>query len=397
MFIVSALLILLGTVGCLCWAFWHHSARHSNALTRQQHNIAAVKAQLHDLQQANSNQTLTTGDIENYKEEIATQLLADNSATAPAPTLVRIGSTSSSIVIALFMTAAATGLYLLLGSPTHTQAPTAPTNVADVAQMSEKLEQWLQDNPNNGEALVLMAKSLMAQSRYIEAAEYYQRARQVADAPQLLVAHLEALVWADDPQLDEVLAEALQTVADAPLVLWIAGVRAREKGELQAAQNYWQRLYPLLTDSAMQSQVATALSELQSQIAIAGNETDNVTDNEKAITVAVSLAAALPQQLGAEMTVFIFARVAGQKIPVAAKRYTVGQLPIVSVLDDSAAMSPNAKISDNINDGEYQIIARISTSGDARAQAGDWYGETTAKVGARIEIEINKKLDDNSL
>jgi len=68
-------------------------------------------------------------------------------------------------------------------------------------------------------------------------------------------------------------------------------------------------------------------------------------------------------------TVFIYATpVSGSKMPVAIYRTTADQLPLDFVLDDSMAMNPQAKLSDQ---REVTLRVRISKSGQAQAQPGD--------------------------
>ncbi len=69
-------------------------------------------------------------------------------------------------------------------------------------------------------------------------------------------------------------------------------------------------------------------------------------------------------------TVFVYATpVSGSRMPVAIVRTTADQLPLDFVLDDSSAMNPNVKLSSM---GEVTVRVRISKSGQATAQAGDF-------------------------
>jgi hypothetical protein len=71
-------------------------------------------------------------------------------------------------------------------------------------------------------------------------------------------------------------------------------------------------------------------------------------------------------------TVFVFARaVNGPRVPLAALRRQASDLPFEFELDDSMAMSPQAKLSDY---GNIIIGARISGSGETSAREGDLEG-----------------------
>jgi cytochrome c-type biogenesis protein CcmH len=88
-------------------------------------------------------------------------------------------------------------------------------------------------------------------------------------------------------------------------------------------------------------------------------------------------------------TVFIFVRAAsGPKFPLAVLRKQVKDLPMNFHLDDSMSMMPGTKLSDFAN---LVVGARISKSGSATPEAGDWEGIVeSAHPGDRdLKIKIN--------
>jgi cytochrome c-type biogenesis protein CcmH len=87
--------------------------------------------------------------------------------------------------------------------------------------------------------------------------------------------------------------------------------------------------------------------------------------------------------------VFIVAKATeGQGPPLAAKRYTVADLPITFQLDDDASMIPGQGLSKAI---DVVVTARISRSGNPLAQSGDLESAPQrAKVGSSgLQLEIN--------
>jgi cytochrome c-type biogenesis protein CcmH len=104
----------------------------------------------------------------------------------------------------------------------------------------------------------------------------------------------------------------------------------------------------------------------------------------------VSLSAALRAQVGPEDTVFIFARPAtGGRMPLAAQRVQVKDLPYRFTLDDSKSMSSAMPLSSS---AQVVLGARISKSGDAIPQPGDLSGQTgpVALGTTGIALEINE-------
>jgi len=90
------------------------------------------------------------------------------------------------------------------------------------------------------------------------------------------------------------------------------------------------------------------------------------------LKVTVSLSPALAKKAAPNDVVFIFARaVQGPRMPLAIVRKQVKDLPTTVVLDDSLSMSPEMKLS---SVPEVVVVARVSKSGMAGAQAGDLEG-----------------------
>jgi cytochrome c-type biogenesis protein CcmH len=70
-------------------------------------------------------------------------------------------------------------------------------------------------------------------------------------------------------------------------------------------------------------------------------------------------------------------------------RASVKDLPFTFTLDDTTAPMPNQTLSQA---KEVVLVARVSKSGDAKAQAGDLQGVTAAfrPSGVPVDIEINE-------
>jgi cytochrome c-type biogenesis protein CcmH len=114
----------------------------------------------------------------------------------------------------------------------------------------------------------------------------------------------------------------------------------------------------------------------------------------KRVTGVVTLQPALRYRVAQDATVFIFARADGggkPAMPLAAKRYRVSDLPIRFDLSDADAMSPEFTLS---SASTVVIVARVSRTGDARAQAGDFEGISRAiAVGTQeVSVLIDKAL-----
>ena len=109
------------------------------------------------------------------------------------------------------------------------------------------------------------------------------------------------------------------------------------------------------------------------------------------LTIKVSLDSKLLLRSKPESTLFIYAKAAsGPPMPLAAKRLTVADLPVQVTLSDSDAMLPQLKLS-----GFDQIVvgARVSKSGQAVGQPGDFYGESGVMDWKSFDGPVEIRID----
>jgi cytochrome c-type biogenesis protein CcmH len=89
--------------------------------------------------------------------------------------------------------------------------------------------------------------------------------------------------------------------------------------------------------------------------------------------------------------VFVYARAQqGPRMPLAIQRITLGALPATVTLDDSMAMVEGMNLSAF---DKLVVMARISPSGSAMAQAGDYMGSVSIELSAlkdrALDVLIN--------
>lgn len=101
----------------------------------------------------------------------------------------------------------------------------------------------------------------------------------------------------------------------------------------------------------------------------------------------ISLSPAVAKLAAPNDAVFIFARAAqGPRMPLAIVRKQVKDLPTTVILDDSVSMSPQMKLSAV---PEVVVVARVSKSGTAGAQAGDLEGMSAPVKPGKQTIDIS--------
>jgi cytochrome c-type biogenesis protein CcmH len=209
-----------------------------------------------------------------------------------------------------------------------------PTQAGDIGTLSEKLAARLAKQPNDPQGWAMLGRSYNVLGRPAEAVKAFERA--IAMLP-------------DDKAL----------LADYAVA--VAAVASGGNGE-------------------QMTQTASLAKE---------QERTQVQASKLTVSGTVSLAASLLKKVQPTDTVFVVARPpTGSRMPLAALRVQVKDLPLQFTLDDSMGMSPTVKLS---TAGNVIVSARVSKSGNAIPEKGDLSGETVpVMVGAKgLAIEIN--------
>ncbi|HEY0817361.1 MAG TPA: c-type cytochrome biogenesis protein CcmI, partial [Rhizobacter sp.] len=198
----------------------------------------------------------------------------------------------------------------------------------------------------------------------------------------------------------EMLNQALKLEPENPMAMSLAATAAYNRNDFATAVRYWEQLLRIVPPDTDDSKWLTeAIAKTREQMAGgapaatagAGAEPKPASPaTAVAVSGRVSLAPALAAKVQPGDTVFIFARnPQGSRLPLAVQRTQVSALPFSFKLDDSMAMSPEAKLS---GANEVRIEARVSRSGNATPQSGDLIGASaTVKPGAdKVEVVIDQ-------
>ena len=284
-------------------------------------------------------------------------------------------------------------LYLALGNPQALEvSPHGADEVSSVTMehfqgMTEKLASRLMERPDDWEGWTMLGRAYKALERYEESAKAWgEAARLKPDDPDTLAEYAEALAVVSGGKLagepTRLLQRALKLNPKHQKALALAGGAAFENGEYRDAVKYWERLLALSNnDPELAQALRSGIEEARSRM---GGVAKAV-----AVSGTVSLAPELADQVQPESTVFIFARPAGgPRMPLAISRVQVKDLPYDFTLDDTMAMTPDAKLS---SFPRVIVGARVSRTGGAQASSGDLEGfstETTPGTrGIRVVID----------
>lgn len=410
-FLLVAAAMTLAVVGVLAIPLLKRAARPGGA-DQDRSNVALYHDQVSELERDRAQGMLSESQFEQARVELGRRLLADvggEDARASGPT----GGRWRYAALACVPIAAAAA-YLVLGTPLATDPAllAAHTNADQPAQLQvlvERLRARLASDPDDAQAAMLLARSLLLLGRTKESAQVYARAvALLPDSPQVHADYADVLVRAEEgvwsPQASAALAKALELDASNPKALWLAGAQAYARNEFRAALAYWERLAPMAEPGSEVARIIEQnLNDLRARIAAAPAPTERtlkpaaaaVPGAQAAATVSgvVMLDPILAKEVRADDIVFVFARAAsGPKMPLAIRRIRAAELPYRFALDDSAAMAPGMTISAF---PQVVIGARVSRSGDAARKPGDLEGFSRAvKPGATdVEVRVDARVE----
>lgn len=274
-----------------------------------------------------------------------------------------------------------------------------------VESLLSQLRAHLEQNPDNPDGWAMLGRTNMELGRYAQAASAYKRLAEalqgepVAATAWGLVAQARYLDNGRqvDDAVNAAVTAALAADPDEVNALGLLGIAAFEREEYRAAAEHWARILRVAPDYPQYGSIANgivnAYRQLQERpsdevIALlrravergqAAQAPAGPDSAETSVEVRVELSDDLPEP-DADATVFVYARaVDGPPMPLAVVRLKAGELPATVTLDDSSAMTPQARLS---NADQIVVGARISQSGSATPGKGDLEGSS-----APIEVE----------
>ena len=420
----------------LAVALWRGSQLGAKAAAHQAdaaHHPAQANAAVYRDQMAELDREFVMGNL-NYEElkaardELSQRLLADVSneevaaaaATTQASAPVVWRKPWVSIALLVFVVPVTSMLmYSVLGNPvaldpmSHQQGSNGSAEVTPekLNEMAVALTRRLQDEPTSMEGWVMLGRVQRALGRFDEAAEALGKALTLSRDDNLLIERAEVLAqksggsFAGEPWL--IIQRVLTADPHHLNALFLAGSASYAEMNFQTALRYWERAREVVpADSPDAPELDRAIAEARNKLGLpaipprAAMATDaKVSPKAESTTVSISGRVSLVKELKGLVaptdTVFVYATaVSGSRMPIAIVRTTADKLPFDFVLDDSTAMNPSVKLSGM---DEVTVRVRISKSGQATAQAGD-YGVslTPVKPGSKgLNLMVRDSLQAN--
>ena len=409
--IICAFLILIALL-FIVLPLWR-STHKSNAVLRDTANLEIFRDQIAEMDADLRNGLLTAELYEQGKRELQSRLLDEVKEEPGAVTVVRNPLKALAIVLAVLLPFVSVALYWQIGnhnalSPEASLASAGGAGDIRSPVALKTLEEKVAQNPNDGESLLLLARSYGELERYADAAKAYEKLTQfVSDEAWIWADYADTLAMVHGQKLigmpTNLIEKALALDPNHPKALALAGSAAMERGDYVVAIRYWDHLLKGLPadsedakmiESGIQqareflAQIKGGKAPMPEQIATESPQQSAAHGKER-LTGTVTLSAALKGKVSPTDTVFVLARAAqGPKMPLAIVRKQVKDLPLQFTLDDSMAMAPQMKLS---NFEEVVVVARISKSGNAVPEPGDLQGMSKSikpgNSGLKISID----------
>ncbi|MCW8883723.1 MAG: hypothetical protein OQK12_00545, partial [Motiliproteus sp.] len=263
-----------------------------------------------------------------------------------------------------------------------TVAEAAPEHqMQDLNDQLEGLRAKLEANPDDPEGWFMLGRSYMAMERYQDSLDAFSRlTKLVGDHPEILSQQANAMYFLNSHQITEetqkVIDKALALNPNDAGTLSLLGMASFESGEFLAAYKYWQQLLNSNQETVNREALLAAIDQakqVMDEQGIAYPQTvAAVPVSGAALQVSVSLDDAVRDQVNPDTTVYVLAQaVQGPRMPLAAVKLAIKDLPTTVTLDDTQAMGPMAKLS---SVETVVVRALVSLQGSAAAQPGDLFG-----------------------
>ncbi|MDH5501671.1 MAG: hypothetical protein OEY72_11295 [Gammaproteobacteria bacterium] len=288
------------------------------------------------------------------------------------------------IVVTVGLSAA---LYHRIGQP---GVPSGTAGSADAADVVAALAKRLDEQPDDRDGWIMLGRSYQAMQEYERAIAAFESAFELEQGknPETMVALAIALMEQQGGQVSDrasgLFENALALDPNNANALFYSGGAAAQRGDTALAADRWELLLGMEAPPEIRDLLQRKINEWRglpppSMVAAPVQEPAIVSIN-------LSLSAAASAAMPADATVFVIARDPAQPSPpVAVVPLRLSDLPTIVAMNDKNAMMQGRPLS---GFEEIEIVARVSMSGGASAQSGDWFGSMVVKANSGQTIDL---------
>jgi cytochrome c-type biogenesis protein CcmH len=242
----------------------------------------------------------------------------------------------------------------------------------------------VQDAPKDVSAWWFIARNYMTMGDYVEAESAYRRALLALqsfsevnpeDSSDIMTKIAQASFYQTDTLTDDsysFLEQAIKLDPSNTVALGLLGIGSFKNADNLSAVKYWRKAQQLSQSDADKKAIASGIENAITQYLTSGGSVENL---EAIIGPQINVVVDIAPEVNSDAkVVFVVARPVGQKMPVAVRRIVVDSWPIEVRLSNDFAMAGQTLESFN----ELELVVRLSNSGSAMSQAGDWQAKPYA-------------------
>ena len=401
--IIASVLTLI-VVLILLWMLWRGPQR-MHGVSSKAMNVAVFQQRVEELEQDRARGDLDEEQFAQAKTDLERSLLHDLEQSQDAASSVGgndAGQTAASrslgallILLVIPLVGAATywqtGSWHRMGDTPAEPGLIMRDGQPDIPAMIARLEQRLQDAPDDAEGWMMLARSYEMTGRMGEVGVAYSKAIELlgatATAEQLVTAAHGIAMSQGDSFLGKpvvLLEQALARDAEHFDGLWLAGQADLQANNPERALQRWKKLASLSPDLDEDSIALLNASAAQAQQAL-GAPVENLLEAPVRIGLPVRIELSpefATQEIDPNTAVFVFARLEPVGPPTLALKLSRADLPANVVLDDRAAIMPGVSL-EGVK--ELQVEARVAISGEVLGKPGDWFGGAMLPLGAELQ------------
>ncbi len=307
----------------------------------------------------------------------------------------------------LFVVVSSAGLYARIGSPgvqnerlTHGGGPGA-----DMLEVVAGLAKRLEDNPEDVGGWRMLGRSYMSLNNHREAVAAFERVVELEGGQnaQGLVELGEAVLAAEGgqtipPRAMSLFENALAIQPNSQAALFWSGLGAFNRGDADVAADRWERLLATNPPAEIRDVIEQRVAEWRGETPPAAASTEPPQPAQAPpepaplaegaiVSASIGLSDAARSALPQDAIVFVIARDPAQPSPpIAVTRRRLAELPAVVQLGDQESMVPGRELS---GFEEFELVARVSLSGQPVSQPGDWFGSVIVKPAENGAIALS--------
>ncbi len=399
-FMLLAGLLVAGALLLLLRPLMRAGARHGVEAQQAAVALTVLREQLAELEAEHAAGRISAEAYSRSREELERRALDEGQAAAEV--LEARPAKGWALGLALVVPVATVAVYMALGTPDGLDpekvAGKKGFSQAEIADMVGTLAARLEQEPDNVEGWMMLARSYLVLEDYPKAAAAYEKLAALApNEPDVfadwadVVAGIKGTVVGDAEALAQ---KALAIAPDHPKALALAGTAAFQREDFAGAAAHWEKILAQVpAGTEVERGIRASINDARTKAGMAllgDGEGAAAAPAPLKLAGRLDIAAALRDRLAAEDSVFVFVRGEAGGPPLAALRFKGSDLPLEFSFDGVASMSGDAPVPERV-----MVAARVSKSGTPTATPGDLEGRTVgiAPDARGVALTIDQVLE----